>query len=300
MNKVALIIPYFGKWPEWINLYLFSCSRQKNIDFLFYTDCEIPEKTYYNTVFKQMTFDEYCKFVSRRLGITFCPSNAYKLCDLKAFYGVVHEDDIRDYEWWGFGDIDLIYGDLSLLLNEHNMKRNDVLTTHVDRIAGHFTVIRKESAYTRLCFKIPDWKEMLCEDRNRGMDERWFTSVAMPLQYKLAKKIYYTLIRRLTSPNSRYYWFDKLGRCVSWIKSSVYMKEYFTSFVPAPESVCTYDLHTGDIQCPTRQISKIIAGGVRYTYISFSSKRHSICRLTTIGAADSIGFPGTMTSQVAA
>lgn len=38
MNQIAFIIPYFGKWPEWMDLYLYSCSRQKNIDFIFYTN----------------------------------------------------------------------------------------------------------------------------------------------------------------------------------------------------------------------------------------------------------------------
>ena len=40
MKKIAMIIPYFGKFPEWINMYLYSCSYQKLIDFHYFTDCE--------------------------------------------------------------------------------------------------------------------------------------------------------------------------------------------------------------------------------------------------------------------
>ena len=257
MNKVALIIPYFGKWPEWINLYLYSCSRQKNIDFLFFTDCEVPEKTYPNTIFRQITFADYCSLVSNRLGFEFRPKKVYKLCDLKPFYGVVHEADLKDYEWWGFGDLDLVYGDLSLLLSECNLRKYDLLTTHTDRVAGHFTVMRKASRYTRLCFDIHDWQGKLCDQRHLGIDESYFSSVVMPAYYKLALRVYRKIIGRLTSSSSRFYWVEKFARCMSLIKSPVRMREYFTTFVPAPDAVCTYNLQTGEIECPRQQVTKI-------------------------------------------
>ena len=33
--KIAMIVPYFGKWPEWMDLYLYSCSKNPQVDFLF-------------------------------------------------------------------------------------------------------------------------------------------------------------------------------------------------------------------------------------------------------------------------
>ena len=31
--EICMLIPYFGKFPEWFNLYLYSCSKVKKIDF---------------------------------------------------------------------------------------------------------------------------------------------------------------------------------------------------------------------------------------------------------------------------
>lgn len=45
MQRVAIIIPYFGKWPVWMDFYLYTCSRQQNVDFLFFTDCGIPKNS---------------------------------------------------------------------------------------------------------------------------------------------------------------------------------------------------------------------------------------------------------------
>lgn len=41
MKKAAIIIPYFGKFPEWFNLYLYSCKKNPEVDFIFYTDCSL-------------------------------------------------------------------------------------------------------------------------------------------------------------------------------------------------------------------------------------------------------------------
>ena len=41
MNKIALIIPYFTVNPPiWLNLNFYSCSKQSNIDFIYFTDCD--------------------------------------------------------------------------------------------------------------------------------------------------------------------------------------------------------------------------------------------------------------------
>lgn len=41
-SSILKIIPYFGKWLEWIGFYLESCRHNPDIHWLFYTDCEKP------------------------------------------------------------------------------------------------------------------------------------------------------------------------------------------------------------------------------------------------------------------
>lgn len=156
--RTAIIIPYFGKWPVWMDLYLYSCSRQKQIDFLFYTDCGLPKKTYPNTKFKEMQYDEYCELVSEKLNIRFSPRNhPYKLCGCKPFYGLIHKEDLAAYDFWGFGDIDLVYGNLNSLINEENLNRYDFISTHSERVSGHLFVMRNIDNNNKLCLKIPKW-----------------------------------------------------------------------------------------------------------------------------------------------
>ncbi|WP_420882928.1 DUF6625 family protein [Zooshikella ganghwensis] len=39
LKTIAIIIPYFGQWPEWIDLYIESCKHNPSIDWLLFSDC---------------------------------------------------------------------------------------------------------------------------------------------------------------------------------------------------------------------------------------------------------------------
>lgn len=239
--KVALIIPYFGKFPKWFELYLYSCSRNECVDFIFYTDCTCPAKIYTNTYFIKTDFKSYCKQVSDALGINFSPISPYKLCDLKPFYGIIHKNDLKNYDFWGFGDIDLIYGDLNIIVNESNLSDYDFITTHGGRVAGHFTIMRYDSKYTEMCKSIPDWRRCLEDrDKNYVLDEVAFAYVAYP-QLKTICRIYHYIIRtlHLASEGVFYNWANSLfcnrrTRRLFW--------EYNTTPCPKPEEEWTYDI----------------------------------------------------------
>lgn len=110
--SIVLLIPYFGKWPAWFDFFLLSCKYNPSIQWQFYTDCGIPENAPSNVSFQSISFANYKKKVSDKLKINFNPNSAYKLCDLKSMLGYVHEESIKDFDFWGFSDIDLVYGNL--------------------------------------------------------------------------------------------------------------------------------------------------------------------------------------------
>lgn len=193
--QAAFILPYFGKWPEWIDLYFLSCEANPFIDFYIFTDCPPPTRKKSNITFIPISFEEYCKKVSRKLHIRFAPANPYKLCDLKPFYGAIHEDLVSRYAYWAFGDCDLIYGDMRPI-GKLMAQGYRLITTHSFRIAGHFTAVKNSSRYSRLCFKIRDWREKLENPQHLSLDELDWSSLVYPelwglkQLYKLVKPIY--------------------------------------------------------------------------------------------------------------
>ncbi len=169
LNKIAIIIPYFGKYPEWIDVFFYSCGMNKTIDFYFFTDCEVPENYENNMYFHSFSFADYCKMVSEKLHVYFQPKSAYKLCDLKVFYGKIHEDILMDYDFWGFGDIDVVWGDIQKFYTDELLTKYDVFSTHADRLSGHLSMFRNMEYYRNLCFRIKDWQLKLTKATARNL-----------------------------------------------------------------------------------------------------------------------------------
>lgn len=210
--------------------------------FIFYTDCPLPEKTYANTEFKSISYGDYCKLVSKKLGIDFAPTHPYKLCDLRPFFAVIHEEDIAGYDFWSYGDIDVCLGDLRVLLNEENLARFDLITTQDYHLAGHFSVFRNNEYFRNACFGIPDWKNKLLEPHCIALDELDMTHVVHP-SLKYPKGIYNKVIKRLW-PGCYH---PMLGVWNRIVKPRMLFKMEHTSPEPKKGEKWVYDMRKGEI-----------------------------------------------------
>lgn len=175
MPSIVIIIPYFGQWPVWIELFFDSCRRNHDVDFIFYTDCCIPESSSGNMTFHSISFNDYCTIVSERLGIHFCPARPYKLCDLRPFYGVIHANEIRGYDFWGFADVDLVFGNIRKFYTNGLLANYKLLSNHSDRISGHLCIFKNEESINNKCFQIHDWEQKIIDDKNHCLDEGDFS-----------------------------------------------------------------------------------------------------------------------------
>ena len=247
-NRIILFIPYFGQWPEWFDMYLHSCANVP-VDFQFFTDCVIPVEHPDNVRFITISFNEYCDQVSERLEIDFHPSSPYKLCDLKPFYGFIHKDLASKYDFWGFGDIDLIYGDMSRLLSDRMLKIYDIITTHSDRIAGHFCIFRTGSRISEKCFRIKDWKMKLMDDGHCNIDEGDLTLAIYPeirFSYKL-----FRIFEKMGCKADMNSFLNRINPIFCNRLTRRHFKEYWTTPVPEKGQIWKLDLISGIISNPS-------------------------------------------------
>lgn len=173
--SILFIIPYFGQWPFWMPFFIESCRANRDVNWLLISDCgalsELPE----NVELRKSSFAEYCTWVSIRLGFKFSPSNPYKLCDLKPAYGYLHEQDIAGYDYWGFSDIDLVYGNLRAYFTEERLNKFKFFSTHERRVSGHLCLLRNEPELRDLFWRIRDFKARIQDPKNHALDEGGFT-----------------------------------------------------------------------------------------------------------------------------
>lgn len=247
MNRIAIIIPYFGKWPEWIDLYLFSCAHNSEIDWHFFTDCEIKIKGD-NIFFYSISFFDYCKLVSDRLKINFKPNSAYKLCDLKPFLGYIHAEIILEYKFWGFGDVDVVWGNIKEFYTDKLLNQYDVFSTHADRLSGHLAILRNNKRLVESCFKIKNWKEKLELENNLALDETEFSSLLYPSS-KYIRKFYGRIIRRILNWRDAWILYYNIMPFINFIfrikHRKLYLKEQHTTPILSDDGLsCKHDADT--------------------------------------------------------
>ena len=228
MKELVIVVPYFGNWPFWFQAFLQSCRFNRDVNWVFYTDCGVPNNIPKNCRFIELTFDEYKILVSKQLGINFHPKNAYKLCDIKPLLGYIHQDDIKDYNFWAFGDIDVIYGDI-LSCYRPLMKKYDFISTHITRASGHLSVIKNNDMMRTAFMNVKNWAKSIENPEHVCFDEKCFTKLFIKNKNwpTFARNIrdQFNPLRKLaffhegqTTPNCRIAWHDGSRNFPLWWK----------------------------------------------------------------------------------
>jgi len=165
---------YFGRWPAWINFFIESCKWNPDVRWRIYTDCGEPENRADNVECVPVGFQEYQALARRRLGVNFTADHPYKLCDLRPCLGFIHEPDIAGYPYFGYGDIDVIYGRIASFYGAQ-IAAFDVVSTHPERLSGHFAVLRNTPALRRAFERVRRYRSLLEAPAQTGWEEAAFS-----------------------------------------------------------------------------------------------------------------------------
>lgn len=144
MGKIVILIPYFGRLPNIFTAFLDSCRLNPSIDFILFADDD-------TTIFH---IPANVKVIISSLSCvrSLCPEEVrnglrspYKLCDYKPLYGVIFADYIEGYDFWGYCDIDFIFGKFEKYLSTIDLNYYDRLFD-----LGHLTLYRNNSQINNL------------------------------------------------------------------------------------------------------------------------------------------------------
>lgn len=136
MKKVVLIIPYFGELPRIFDIWKKTAGCNPEIDFFIYTDITISDVSK-NIFVKYITFEELRHKIRASIPAAKNIKRPYKLCDYRPAFGMLFSEDIKNYAYWGYCDIDLVFGNIKHFITEY-------LDAEYDHIncCGHFTLFK--------------------------------------------------------------------------------------------------------------------------------------------------------------
>lgn len=190
MKKIVLIIPFFGKFNSYYNLWLKSCEYNETIDWLIFTDQKGKICSKNNIKVVELSFSKFKGFFQSHFDFKIALDIPYKLCDFKPAYGEILQSYITDYDFWGYCDMDVIFGDIRKFITDEILNSFDKVLKH-----GHFTLIRndkKSNAFYKI--EVPgkhNYKEVFSSPAIYAFDEWGGISVFLEL---CGIKQYYAMI----------------------------------------------------------------------------------------------------------
>ena len=176
MKTIAILIPYFGKWPEWVELFFDSVERNTTIDFHFLTNCDVTISKATNVFFHEMTFEEYIQNAQRHINVPINIPNPYKICDLRPLFGLIHYDIIKQYDYYGWTDVDLLFGDIREFYTDEILAGHEVFSTHSTRISGHLALFKNTLENKTKYLSIYNWENAVQNPNFVGIDEHGITN----------------------------------------------------------------------------------------------------------------------------
>ena len=168
MKSIIVIFPHFGKLPPQYKIWRASAIYNTDIDYMFFTDCDVePAK---NIIVKKMSFEEFRQIVQDKFDFPIVLDRPYKICDFRPAFAYILSEHVKGYDFWGWGDLDVVYGDI------RNFITDDVLTRYIMLSGyGHFTLYRNDE-YTNTFFMkevegYVSYKDAFTQTRSMYFDE---------------------------------------------------------------------------------------------------------------------------------
>lgn len=171
MKKICIILTYFGNWPTWFPAFLLSCEKNEKNDWLIFTDCGIPDVAFSNIKFIRFTLAQLNTLASEKLGIRI-KKGRYSQVDLHPAAGMIFEDYLAGYDFWGHCDIDVIWGDIRTFITAQILDRYDIISSRKNRLAGHFTLWKNNQRINTLFRTVPNYQAAFANPDYSKFDEK--------------------------------------------------------------------------------------------------------------------------------
>lgn len=199
MKTIIIIMPYFGKFPEMFPFWLESCKQNHTIDFLIATDQDLKVQAS-NIIIVKTSLIEIKHKLEDIVGFEIWLEKPYKLCDFKPLYNQLFSEYTEKYDFWGYCDCDLVFGNIRKFISDEMLNSNDYILG-----MGHFHFQRSHDEGYEQVWKTARglWRNIHWKEVFKSRENEWFDE----LPYGVSGRYYEIFPQRFWSG------FGPLGNC---------------------------------------------------------------------------------------
>jgi hypothetical protein len=172
--KIAFLVCYFGKLPWYFDYFIHSCKYNPSVDFYIITDDAYKKQYTSNVKFIHTNLKEISDLATQKLGFKVSITYGYKFCDFKPAYGYIFNDILNEYDFWGHGDIDIIFGNIRDFMTKEILSAYDIISVRPDWIPGCFVLFKNADKLNTLFKHSKDYKKVFTSNTHYCFDETNF------------------------------------------------------------------------------------------------------------------------------
>jgi len=199
--RIWLYMPFFGMLPNYFQLYLDSLGKNADcLSVFLMTDADLSSyKLPDNLIPVKLTLDDLRKkaarFMNDAFGMDVKPGallkQPYKLCDFRPIYPELFLDvsekyGVRDDDFVGWGDCDVIYGRISDFLNTEEDYQV------IGGFNGHLTAFRSTASFRTLFKAVEGLPQLLLDEKSHIVDETAFRKPLIEVLERNGSRVFYT------------------------------------------------------------------------------------------------------------
>lgn len=180
MKSIVILTCWYGAYPWYFHYFIHSCAYNPTIDFFIITDNEQPiTNKPENVKVKYKTLENIKATASEKLGFRISIDCPYKICDFRPAYGFIFPEMVKGYDFWGYGDIDVMYGNLRYFLTNELLETYDVFSFRPEYLTGSLSIYRNGKKTNELFMQSRDYKTVFSESKYFNFDECNFMFVPL-------------------------------------------------------------------------------------------------------------------------
>lgn len=135
--KIAFVLPYFGRMHSYFDLFLRSCEKNPDITWLLFTDDQTPFQFPSNVNVTYISFEDLKQSIQQHYDFPISLNTPYELVNYKPAYGELFQKHLSGYDFWGYCDCDLLFGDIRKFITDELLESYKKIL-----MRGHFTLFK--------------------------------------------------------------------------------------------------------------------------------------------------------------
>lgn len=156
--RIKLLTPWVGELPSWLPQFQARMEANSLIDW---------ELLPFDRV------DEVNELVEARTGLPCRKATAHALCDLRPLFGYLFTNQVMEFEWWGWCDLDIVAGALDNWLPQQ-LNNHDAVSAESWTISGPLSMFKNTPELVMLWKKELAIAEILADPDYCNFDESGF------------------------------------------------------------------------------------------------------------------------------